>query len=157
MSYLKNGIRYSIKFIDKCPLFSDCNLEETIPKNVCPFLLHNLVPYYVTYMHEGNFAWTEKSGHVDVQCPNPEGHVITDVINENKNISFLIQSSKNVCPMNYKSGLKVNVSEIFKAVCPMVYDVAFPWIQLGIKDSIKLRCSGCEEHRGIKFVLRREG
>lgn len=146
--------KYSIEFIEKCPLFSNCNLKEIIPENVCPFLLHNLVPYFITYSHGGNFTWMKKKGHVYAQCPNPKGKVTVDVINENKDIFFMVKSSRSICLMNYKSGLRISISKIFRAICPSIYDVAFPWMQLGIKDFIKLRCSGCDKHRGVKFILR---
>lgn len=155
MNYIDDiNIReYKIEYIENCPRFSNCHLKDCIPKNVCSFLLHTLVPYYLTYLYGGNFTWSKKIGQVDVQCPNPRGKVITDVV-KNKNIYAVVKSSKNTCPMKYKVGLKIDISRIFKLLCPLVYDVAFPWMQLGLADSITLRCPGCFENRGVKFTLR---
>ncbi len=155
MNYIDNmKIRnYSIKFIEKCPIFSNCNFKNVIPKNICPILLHTFVPYYITYMKGGNFSWVKKIGHVDIRCPNPEGNVIVDLINNNNKIDFLVTSSTNECCLKYKPNQRVDISKIFNKICPLVFDISFPWIQLGIKNQIKLRCPGCDIHKGIEFML----
>lgn len=144
---------YKIEYLENCSKYSDCYLKDCIPKNTCSFLLHTLVPYYFTYLHGGDFTWSKEVGYVDVQCPNPAGKVVTDVVNNN-NIYTVVKSSKKACPAKYKVGQKIDISEIFKIICPLVYDVSFPWMQLGISDLIGLRCPGCFKNKGVKFVLK---
>jgi len=145
--------QYRIEYIEKCPKFSDSGLKGNIPENICPFLLHAVVPYYITYMNEGNFSWSDQAGHVDVQCPNPTGGVAVDVVND-KPVFSVVKSLRGECPMGYASGLKINLSEIFKRLCPLVYDVAFSWMQLGKLEPVTLRCPGCSDSRGLKFILK---
>lgn len=146
---------YRIEFLEACPKFSNSFLKHCIPENVCPLLLHTLVPYYFTYLYDGDFSWTKETGHVDVRCPNPKGTVVGDA-EKGDPISFTIKWAEASCPFSYKNGIKINLTGIFGKLCPLAYDVAFAWIQLGIKNPIVLRCPGCSESSGLKFVLRRD-
>lgn len=156
MSYVNavNINKYEIEFIEDCPEFLGGYLKDSIPDNMCPFLLHTLVPYYVTYFYGGDFTWSKERGHVDVQCPNPKARVVTETVNRGS-ISFVVKSTQGGCPMNYATGIKIDLSGIFKRLCPLIYDVSFPWIQLQISNPIILRCPGCPESKGIKFILRK--
>lgn len=157
MSYIDklNIKQYRIEFIEKCPCFRDSRLKDCIPQEVCPYLLHSLLPYYVTYKYGGDFQWTGKPGHVDVGCPNPYGRVIVCVVKEEE-IFLVVKSLAGTCAMEQKKDMKVNLSLIFESICPLLYDVIFPWIKLGLDDCVELRCPGCRGKPGVRFVLKRD-
>ena len=145
---------YIIEFASPCPRFAGSHLKDIIPENTCPILLHTLVPYYITFSRGGDFTWSENKGHVDVRCPNPKGSVSGDTAREGS-VDFAVGALGEACPMNYKIGFRIPLSSIFEKLCPSVYDVAYPWIQLGILGPIKLRCPSCSECGGAEFILQK--
>ncbi len=155
MNYLQeiNALKYKIEFIDPCQFYKDCHIQDCINEKVCPIFLHTLVPYYQTYINGGVFSWTEEENKVDVQCPNPDAKVESIVAIDNDSVSFEISSVGGSCCANYKKGDNFSISSCFEKLCPLVYDVIFPWVQYGLKDEIELMCPGCKGKKGLKFKL----
>jgi len=129
-------------------------LRKAVPEEFCLILLHSIIPYFYTYFHGGNFAWTEKVNEVDVQCPNPSVRVKVAVKIVDNKIAAVITSSTLECQAGMKAGRELDLSAIFTKICPLVYDIIFPWVQKGLKGEIKLRCQGCGENKGKAFIIK---
>ena len=116
-----------------------CRLDEFLPIQVCPFLLHTLIPYIIVLAKGGVFTWMvlEDSNSVVVQCPNPMGAVVCRLIRKNVDgkisLFISIESVGGACPFAHSQGQNIDIPEytIYEEHY-QIFDTVFPWVCYGM-------------------------
>lgn len=142
-------------------------LTDIIPPHECLFIIHSVMPYYLTLKNSGYFKWEKDLDTVMTQCPNPDIAIGVQVIRGGKNkINARVASMRSKeCPKGYKKGDEIMGSLMnSNHICLTALDVLFPYILflescLRKKESaspITIQCSYSNKPAKFKLSLRRK-
>ena len=107
-------------------------LPSLLPNGLCPLLLHNALPYYLTLKNGGRFPWMpeREKDSVLMQCPNPGGGVEMKVVRTAApaGIGGRIVAVRGRCPLNQQPGAEVDLSEIEGRLSLGEMNALLPWV-----------------------------
>jgi uncharacterized repeat protein (TIGR04076 family) len=130
--------------------------EQICPENICPVLYHSAIPYLLTFLNNGRFAWLRDRNSVIIQCPN-SGVSVTMNIKKNSNgkrrIDMEVIETQGPCPFGIKKGDSFKLNERDLKFCPKALDALFPYLNAlkvreeictaeDAKQSVKVACPG---------------
>jgi len=81
--------------------------KDTMSSNLCPLAFYSILPYYITLINSGYFEWVKRDQFVEVQCPRPEGIIMTakNIEQEGcKKVRVEIDKVIKDCPRLHKKG-----------------------------------------------------
>ncbi len=88
-------------------------LNHLEPQNLCPFAAHVLYPYFFSFQKGSWFRWSKFKNSVIAQCPNPNGGVAFQIIeNQSGSILARVLSLKGKCLAGHKAGDIFELSEV---------------------------------------------
>ena len=98
-----------------------------MPDGWCLAALHSILPYFLTFIHEGQFGWLSDRNAVIAQCPNPVNTVVMNLkkIEDVDKTAVKIQES-GVCPEGLMIHDVCNLQKL--PFCPKALHAVFPYI-----------------------------
>lgn len=141
-------------------------LTDIISPHECLFIIHEVIPYYLTLKNRGYFKWERDTNTVMTQCPNSNIAVGVKVIRGgiNKTHVRVVSMSSEKCPKSYKKGDEILGSVVNNDhICLTALDVLFPYIlflesysrRKENVSSITVQCSYSNKPAKFKLSLRR--
>ena len=92
------------------------SLASAIPRGICPLLLHNALPYWLTLSRGGMFPWIpqDQQGEVELQCPNPGGAAVLRLRSSNggPEVSGVIKEVRGHCVFGHEPGDRIDLAAL---------------------------------------------
>lgn len=124
---------------DGLPLAS-FSAAELPAGNICPYLLHILIPYMKTFSEEGIFHWMshDNPDKVVLSCPNARDCVVCDLRRgKNKKGEVLLEveviAIKGHCLFNHAPGQRIFLPSYQSHKDQYhIFNTIFPWVVVGV-------------------------